>query len=154
MPNLTDHEVDRIIHTHRKDKDGKPLCWHGWDAVDSESIKKHKDTLSMRKGCVQVKCVHCEIITTAQYYWNKKPRVETYQPHENNFIPPSYTSNGSDYLEAVGEFMRKDWWEDFIDQVEGREFNREYPMATLLNPLRGSHAIAEYGIANLGWKVD
>lgn len=56
-------------------------------------------------------------------------------------INPSYTSDWSDYGQALEWAMEQDWWLDFeAFLIMHNHMGRRY----LLNPLRGSIALAEF----------
>ena len=59
---------------------------------------------------------------------------------------PSYTSSWSDYGPMLEECMKKEWWPDFINF--GLIYESKEVIPTLLNPLKGSIAIAEFVVAN------
>lgn len=57
---------------------------------------------------------------------------------------PSYTSNWLDYGKALEWAQKQDWWEELAYQTEYVGMVTE----DLLNPLRGSHNLAEFIVAN------
>jgi hypothetical protein len=54
-------------------------------------------------------------------------------------LHPSYTSSWADYGPMLEECMKKEWWNDFAYYSNG-----DFKISTMLNPLKGSTAMAEF----------
>ena len=52
---------------------------------------------------------------------------------------PSYTSSWADYGRLLEVAMTKEWWNDFAYYSNG-----DFKISTMLNPLKGSTAMAEF----------
>lgn len=112
---MTPTEISKVIHSHRVDGEGKPLCWYSMDGEQCATCGKRisydeKGSILLPQGCSN----------------------------------PDYTQPTA-YLEAMGELMERGWWEGFVEFIwhdivsGGGDL-----LKTLLTPSLGSKAVAEY----------
>lgn len=124
---MTDSKACQTIHSARRDAEGKRRCWHEW-MYSEDTYKSHKE------GKAQAVCKHCLL----EFMAGKMP------------TNPSYTTDPVAYLEAMAEMQEREWWGDFKNWLwDMHKSNRASKIETiidgiLLNPHRGSHALAEW----------
>ena len=125
----------QIIHEARVDEDGKALCWHDVRSAFMKDDRYFPD-----------KCLTC-----GEFY-----------NHFCDYIPnPDYPTDYAEYLKALLEFKRTEWWIDFIckhgyaeghqepddGEHEGRghwETDKECIDTNLLDPKLGVPILAKY----------
>lgn len=125
---MTNDKVCQTIHSARRDTEGKLRCVHEFVGDD---------------GYPTAHCRHCKC------------------PYSDIDYIPDYTTDHRAYLEAMQEFQENPWWYLYLNRLtaELKIYNKISVLIEtsliLLNPLKGSHALAEWLEDNRGvWEKE
>ena len=120
---MTELEINQLLHEKVMGK-----CWHTYL---SQRYTSQRDEFS-------APCIKCK----RELYWL-----------DGEDVNPSYTSSWANYGPILEECMMKEWWDVFCDSLlpknqRPRIGDERVIPPLMLNPLRGSTAIAEFVEAN------
>lgn len=99
--------------------EARGLCWHEWEPQESHW-----------NCCGFATCKKCGVNTDRE--------ERDYQEQYQN---PSHTSSWADYGPMLEWAMKEPWWYDFVEEIYDTP---KVMLFHMLNPLRGSTAIAEF----------
>lgn len=119
---ITKKPDSEVIHTARVDKDGKPLCCHKW--LDPDNY-------------IHSKCKRCD-----------KSWMSLFDSTSDSHYVymPDYPTDHAEYLKALNEFKKEDWWEDFAYQTVRKHWGITNAIfwSNLLDPVLGTPLLADY----------
>ena len=118
---MTNLEINQLLHERVMGE-----CWHIRNRTTEEQSLAH--VIWRKTDTTQpyphLECIKCGMI------------LDITEP-----INPSYTSSWASYGRLLEVAMTKEWWDDV---AYGKALWQGFKVDTILNPLRGSTAMAEF----------